>query len=183
FVVDWPQGAVIRFDGETGLYIEDFITGMQNSEGVTIGPDSLIYICDWQLNRVNRYDQSGNFVDTFISGSGLQQPNSLVFGPPGGVTGIADRTSGVSTAFNLNQNYPNPFNPSTTISFEIPKSAKVSLQIYNTLGQQVTTLLNQNLAAGAYQVEWQAADIPGGIYFYRLTAGDYEASRRLVLLK
>ncbi len=82
FVMDWQTGVVKRFDGETGAFKANFITGLTRAEGFTIGPDGLLYICDWQQNRINRYDpDTGAFIDTFISGSGLIQPNSLVFGP------------------------------------------------------------------------------------------------------
>ena len=88
----------------------------------------------------------------------------------------------VPTEYALSQNYPNPFNPSTTIRSDLPKSANVSLNIYNTLGQLVATLVNERKDAGSYQVQWNA-NVPTGIYFYRLQAGEYVETKRMVLLR
>ncbi len=84
--------------------------------------------------------------------------------------------------FALNQNYPNPFNPSTTISYSLPKAAIVSLRIFNALGQEVATLVNEQKEAGYYQVQWNA-NVSSGIYFYRLQAGEYVETKKMILLK
>ena len=82
FVVDWEAGAVKRFDGTTGEYRGDFITGMTRSEGVTLGPDGAVYICDWQENVIHRYDaKTGRHLGAFATGGGMLQPNGVVFGP------------------------------------------------------------------------------------------------------
>lgn len=90
--------------------------------------------------------------------------------------------------FSLAQNYPNPFNPSTQISFSLPRTSDVRLDIYNILGQRVTRLVNEKLSAGDYVADWNGYDRAGrtvasGIYFYRLKAGDFVETRRMVLLK
>ncbi len=89
------------------------------------------------------------------------------------------------TKFELFQNYPNPFNPSTIISYEIPKSERVVLTIYNILGKEITTLVNRDEQAGSYNVTFSPSDyqLPSGVYFYRLEAGDYTAAKKLLLLK
>ncbi|MCH8305801.1 MAG: T9SS type A sorting domain-containing protein [Candidatus Marinimicrobia bacterium] len=84
---------------------------------------------------------------------------------------------------NLKQNYPNPFNPVTNISYSIPRDSKVSLIIYNLRGQKVAQLVNSNERAGNYKVTWNASDVSSGIYFYRLQAGDYIKTRKMVYLK
>lgn len=83
----------------------------------------------------------------------------------------------------LNQNYPNPFNPSTTIRYELPKAASVLLRIFSTLGQVVGTLVDEKREAGYYQVQWKAAKIPSGIYFYRLHAGEFVETKKMILVK
>ena len=82
----------------------------------------------------------------------------------------------------LLQNYPNPFNPRTTIQFDLPKSGNVTLKIFNMLGQEVASLVNERKQAGYYQVTWNA-NAPSGLYFYRLQAGDYVETKKAILLK
>ena len=85
--------------------------------------------------------------------------------------------------YQLYQNYPNPFNPTTTIGFSIPELEFVTLKIYNLLGQEVSTLVLEKLSAGRYEVEWNAEEYPGGIYFFRLTTGGYNAVKKMLLVK
>jgi hypothetical protein len=85
--------------------------------------------------------------------------------------------------FRLEQNYPNPFNPVTTIAFALPARAEASLAVYNQLGQMVTKLADGTLDAGAYSFIWNAADMPSGIYYYELKAGNFRAIKKLVLMK
>jgi hypothetical protein len=85
--------------------------------------------------------------------------------------------------FTLSQNYPNPFNPTTTISYELPKESFVSLKVFDLLGREVTTLVSEEMSAGSYSRQWNATNIPSGIYFYRLQAGSFCETKKLVLLK
>ncbi len=90
--------------------------------------------------------------------------------------------------FQLGQNYPNPFNPTTTISYSVPKFSHVTIKVYNMLGQEVQTLFSGHRAAGNYNISWDANDnfgqaVSGGIYFYHLKAGDYSATKKMLLLK
>jgi hypothetical protein len=85
--------------------------------------------------------------------------------------------------FFLAQNYPNPFNPHTTIIYSLPKAAAVSLRIFNALGQEVAALVNEQEGAGSYQVRWNASHVPSGVYFYRLRAGEYVGTKKMILLK
>jgi len=89
----------------------------------------------------------------------------------------------VAGTFQLHPAYPNPFNPSTTISFELPRTAPVELTIYNLLGQQVARPVDQVLTAGAHQLVWRADGYAAGLYFYRLTAGEYTSTRKMMLVK
>jgi len=98
------------------------------------------------------------------------------------VTGIADAPPRFPTRSTLFQNYPNPFNPVTTIRYEIPRESKVVLSVYNILGQEVATLVNDVQKAGRYSVEFQP-NLGSGVYFYRLQAGDFVETKKLLLLK
>ena len=89
----------------------------------------------------------------------------------------------VPESFSLNQNYPNPFNPSTVISFTLPKSENVSLKIYNILGSEITTLVNDELNAGSYSIDFDAANLASGTYIYQITAGKFNQVRKMNLIK
>jgi hypothetical protein len=94
----------------------------------------------------------------------------------------------VPREFSLSQNYPNPFNPSTEIKFALPQASNVNLEIYNILGRRVTTLINDQLDAGYHTVKWNSTDSEGrevatGVYLYRLKAGDFIKSKKMLLLK
>jgi len=85
--------------------------------------------------------------------------------------------------FYLDQNFPNPLNPSTTIKYSIPKSSQVTLKIFNTLGEELETLVNEDKPVGTYEVNWNAANLPSGVYFYRLQAGDFVETKKMILIK
>lgn len=109
--------------------------------------------------------------------------NTYNFTTAGVGTSIADDPNGFPSEFNLEQNYPNPFNPTTTISFSLPSSRQVTLKIYNLIGSEVTTLVNETLPAGKFEVRWDATNHSSGIYIYRLTAGDFAQTKKLTLIK
>lgn len=97
--------------------------------------------------------------------------------------GIDDTEDPLAYTYHLAQNYPNPFNPETTIRYNLAKASPVKLQIYNTLGQKVATLINENQAPGAHQVRFNGRNLPSGIYFYRIEAGDFVQVKKMVLMK
>jgi len=92
-------------------------------------------------------------------------------------------TDYVPTTFALNQNYPNPFNPSTIISFSVPKLADVALEVYSITGELVKVLMKGNLNAGSYEAKFNASQLSSGVYFYRLTAGDFVQTKKMMLIK
>ena len=92
--------------------------------------------------------------------------------------------AGDATGYGLEQNYPNPFNPSTTIQFSVPERTKVTLRVMNLLGEEVVRVLDQETYdAGKWTVDFQAKDLPSGTYVYRLEAGNFVASKKMVLMK
>jgi hypothetical protein len=105
------------------------------------------------------------------------------------ITAVANnKSSAIPKEFAISQNYPNPFNPSTIINYALPKSSLVTLKIYNILGQEVKTLLNTQSPAGSYSVQWNGENnfgqhVASGIYIYRIVAGQYIKSMKMVLLK
>ena len=104
------------------------------------------------------------------------------------LTNISTAPGSVPNQFRLYQNYPNPFNPKTIINYAIPSNVKrqtsnVKLIIYNSLGKQITTLVNRKHNPGSYSVEFNGEGLPSGIYFYKIEAGDFAETKRMVLLK
>lgn len=89
----------------------------------------------------------------------------------------------VPESFSLEQNYPNPFNPTTTITFDLPVQSDVNLTVYNTLGQEVTTLINEVKQAGRHHIVFDASNLPSGVYIYRINAGLYTGTKKMVLVK
>ena len=89
----------------------------------------------------------------------------------------------VPTEFGLNQNYPNPFNPSTKIKYSIPNAEFVTLKIYDLLGREVVTLVNENTQAGSYEVIFDASELISGVYFYKLTAGSFTETKKMLMIK
>ena len=85
--------------------------------------------------------------------------------------------------YGLNQNYPNPFNPVTTISYSIPIKSQVELVIYNTLGERIKKMVNEEKEAGRHSIEFDATFLPSGVYFYRLQAGSFVETKKMVLMK
>ncbi|MCH8033439.1 MAG: T9SS type A sorting domain-containing protein [Bacteroidetes bacterium] len=89
----------------------------------------------------------------------------------------------IPTDFTLHQNYPNPFNPSTKIKFVIPNSSFVNLKVYNVLGKEAATLVNEERPAGSYELEFDASSLASGVYLYRLQAGDFIETKKMILLR
>ncbi len=98
-------------------------------------------------------------------------------------TTVTLRANPMVTEFRLDQNFPNPFNPSTVISYQLPASSEVSLVVYDMLGREVQTLVNTRQAAGSYQVQFNAASLTSGVYFYRLQAGSFLETKKMLLVK
>ncbi|MBE7477038.1 MAG: T9SS type A sorting domain-containing protein [Ignavibacteriota bacterium] len=121
----------------------------------------------------------------FIVGEGTNGITSQNEGFLLAVNGInsVDELSDYPSGFHLNQNYPNPFNPSTTISFLVPNEEFVSLKVYNSLGEEVAELVNETKPAGNYSVTFDASELTSGIYFYKLSAGDFTQTKKMIYLK
>jgi len=129
----------------------------------------------WKSPRTNTY-----FVDLKLTLNTLKF--ELNNAATVAVVSTAEFESTTPASFYLAQNYPNPFNPGTTISYQIPQAGLVSLKVYNTLGVEVATLASEFHNAGFYQVQW-TPQLPSGIYFYRLQAGPFAETKKLLLLK
>ncbi len=146
------------------------------------------HLYPYALVEVTRY---------LVEGIGLYSYYGHIDAPNGVLIGaiVGDSTYGnptkvegdpifqVPPTYEIRQNYPNPFNPSTTIRYELPKRSHIVLKIYNLLGQEVATLVNEEKTAGRYEVGWDAGGMASGVYFYRLQAGEFVETKTLILVK
>ena len=123
-------------------------------------------------------DQASGTWSMLVSG----QTDAATWGPVI-VTSVEEVTSGVPERFLLEQNYPNPFNPSTKIQFSIPHNSFVSLKVFNMLGAEIASLVNDNKPSGTYQVTWDANGYPSGLYFYCLMSAGKVFTGKMNLLK
>jgi len=129
--------------------------------------------------------ETGLFSDTLNvrSDSDTSIVNSQIFvNGIGTLVSNAEDTKAIST-YSINQNYPNPFNPGTTIRYHIPELRFITLKVYDVLGNEVATLVNEEKPAGSYEVEFDAVNLPSGIYFYQLRASNFIETKKMVLLK
>jgi hypothetical protein len=98
------------------------------------------------------------------------------------LVGIAPVNNNIPQKYNLLQNYPNPFNPTTNVKFQIPIEGFAKLTVFDILGRETTTLVSESLKPGIYEVTWDGANYPSGVYFYKFTAGEYSETRKMILL-
>ena len=109
--------------------------------------------------------------------------SQLILYKPNPFINIQNINSEIPASYLLEQNYPNPFNPSTTIQFEISKASFVRLYIYDVQGKLVENIFEGNLNPGSFKAQWNAGDKPSGIYIYKLEAGDFSSTKRMMLVK
>jgi hypothetical protein len=153
-VVSWPSNLNSRFSGATIRFVGS--SGVVNTDMMT---NTSVDITDAGDPAV------ATIYTTFI------------------IEDVGENESGLPTAFTLNQNYPNPFNPSTTIRFALPHTTLVTLIVYNMLGQQVAQLVNDQQQAGYHDAVFRGDGLASGMYFYKLVAGDFVQTKKLLLLK
>ena len=171
-----------RIDGSYNLS-GDYGTIKYNSQGV--------------MQWIERYDGPVNSYDEAVSiaidGSGNVYVTGKSIGNETGYdyatikysqsTGISQISSGIPENFTLLQNYPNPFNPVTNLEFGISDLGFVSLKVYDILGKEVATLVNEKLSPGKYKVEFDGSGLTSGVYFYRITAGEFTDTKRMLFVK
>ncbi|MFZ2323179.1 MAG: T9SS type A sorting domain-containing protein [Ignavibacteriaceae bacterium] len=108
--------------------------------------------------------------------------NGVVYGDTT-ITDVEKNTDLIPGEYKLEQNYPNPFNPSTTITYQLPNSSKVTLKVFDVLGEELITLVDEYKDSGKYEVQFNASDLPSGVYFYRIRSGNLIETKKMILLK
>ena len=108
---------------------------------------------------------------------------SIWWRPLSEITSVERPLNDLPEHFSLEQNYPNPFNPTTTIKYSVLKESFVIIKIYNVLGKEINTLVNERKSEGNYTINFNATNLPSGVYFYRMQAGSFVSTKKFVLLK
>ena len=146
--------------------------------------DGLLAYYDFDDENVNKLtDRTSNHLDGVLNNMSIfnWSKENTPYNPP---TGIEESfQSSIPKTFALKQNYPNPFNPSTTISFDLSKQAHVKITVYNILGEKVADIVNNNMSAGSHRVKFDGSNLSSGVYIYRITAGEFTAVKKMMLLK
>lgn len=163
-----------------GAYIYgDFVTGniwLLRYENDEIIADSLLVETNLNISSFGIDENNELYILNFIEGN-IYKLDIIV--------SVEDDFSSRNNPqyFHLNQNYPNPFNPTTTVTFFVPYYSHIKLDVFDVLGNKVVELINEELPAGNYNVEFNAQNLTSGVYFYRLQAGDFSSIKKLILLK
>ncbi len=127
------------------------------------------------LNDIAFYNQDIGYA---VGDSG-----TILYTNNGGITAVKEKHKIIPAEFKLYQNYPNPFNPNTKIKYNIPEAGFVQLTVYNNIGQKVKMLVNSNMSAGNHSVNFNAADLPSGVYFYEIRFGNASVAKKMLLIK
>jgi hypothetical protein len=147
-----------------------------------LGPDSTGCVADWNDNE--QAIGSNHIINLFSTAWYCETLDTFgTMGEKNFVTDVPKNVENLPTDYALDQNYPNPFNPNTKISFSIPVEGFVALDVYNSIGQKVATLVNENKTAGSYEVNFNAANLSSGVYFYKLTSGSFINTKKMILMK
>ncbi len=169
--------------GADGQWNADFAMVKYDPDGNTVWVATYPRPGDYEVPNAIALDGNSNVYLAGWVGLGSLDADYLTVKFSQEPVSVNDNGSASPQAFKLYQNYPNPFNSTTTIPFSIPTSTHVRLQIFNILGQEVATLVNERLPAGDYRIKWDAQKVPSGIYWYRLQTDAYTESKKLLLLK
>jgi hypothetical protein len=127
--------------------------------------------------------QSYSFLDNSAVGKVQYRLKQIDFDGQFEYSNVIEVDAGLPKVFALEQNYPNPFNPSTTIRYQLPVASEVKLEVYDVLGKKIATLVNERQSAGSYQVVWNASGLSSGTYFYRLQAGTFVETKKMIMVK
>ncbi|MFA5404624.1 MAG: T9SS type A sorting domain-containing protein [Ignavibacteria bacterium] len=168
-------------NGETDFY-QVFRWAYPNTTGVDAPTTSGTYAYTYTYKRLSTWVDTSIFTVAFVqndvnkevinSGRGYYTP-----------TGITNNNTVIPDKYYLSQNYPNPFNPVTKINFGVPKSGLTTLRVYDILGNLIYSLVNGNLQAGSYNYEFDGSDLSSGIYYFKLTSGDFTDVKKMTLIK
>lgn len=159
----------VRQGSQLKIYVDG---NLQATVSASINPDS--------NNPLNIGRSSYNNGQGYFNGV-ISDISIWNLGSP--ITSIENNYTNIPTGYELFNNYPNPFNPTTKISYSVPQLSFVSLKVFDSLGKEVAELVNGEKYPGSFEVNFNASNLPSGVYFYRLTAGNFSQTKKLILMK
>ena len=164
----WYTSHAVCFSSDTGrTWTEEFTLPNYNFTDIVFTDENN----GWLLSRTKSFPYMARIFRTTNGGFGgivTVKENEFDFTPDG---------------FKLEQNFPNPFNPTTTIKYQLPEISFVTIKVYDVLGNEIAIIVNEEIPTGAYEVEFDAAELTSGIYFYTLSAGSFRETKKMLLLK
>jgi len=161
-------------------FIDDEIAWYENDGNENFTPHTITINADG-AESVFAIDVDGDGDMDVLSASVAD--NKIAWYENMGVVGIEAISNEIPIEFSLSQNYPNPFNPITKIRYQLPQESKVIIKLYDILGSEVITLLNEKKEPGVYEVDFNAQHLSSGTYIYRIIAGDFVETKKMILLR
>ena len=167
---------------------------MEYAPGIVIETAEIVSVGETYVTPAGTFDnvvtvlENGVSIKKYAPGVGMVYDDGIILESYSGVSDV-EEVGDIPLDFTLAQNYPNPFNPSTVIRYAIPRQGSVALKVYDMTGREVATLVSENKSAGEYEVHFDIGaetggqDLAAGVYLYRLTAGDFSQTKKLLLLK
>jgi photosystem II stability/assembly factor-like uncharacterized protein len=196
----WSEPGILRKPMSDTVWSGMQLTSLQSGlfSGISAPSSSVIYVCgssgmtyktsdggdNWtRMSSTTAHNLRALYFWNEKRGFAVGDSGTILFTENGGVTGVRNIEDHHPSNFSLQQNFPNPFNPSTTFRLSINNSQFVELKVFDLLGREAATLVNEERRAGSYEVLWDASNFPSGVYFYRLRSGGVVETRKMVLLK
>ncbi len=183
------QDTLINFTGANGSNFRNTVLNDTSAENIgnSTAPFSGNFKPYEALSKFNSVDPSGTWVLKVLNKSrgatGTLESWGISFDAVSNPTAVRKEPPAGPAGYRLFQNYPNPFNPSTIISYQLSGSGHLKIVIYNILGDEIRTLVNENKPAGTYSVKFDGANLSSGIYFYRITSGNFSLVKKMILMK
>nr|HMS35287.1 SBBP repeat-containing protein [Ignavibacteria bacterium] len=189
------KGLGVNIDNSGNIYttgftrvfgnVEPFLTIKYNPEGSVLWDKSFHVYNDLEFDEgaFVGIDKNNNIYIAGIHDDYAHSKNLYGLLKYSQGVGITNISTEIPDNYNLYQNYPNPFNPKTIISYEIPVHSKVTLKVYDISGKVINTLVNENQSAGMYEADFDGSNLASGVYYYKITAGNFNQTKRMILLK
>jgi hypothetical protein len=187
--VPLPIGTVVTFEDSSGVICG---RGIVNKAGAF--PLIAVFRDDVTTPDIDEGAEPGDIIEVFFNN--LRVPIEISWLRNGQIENLSDLITNVKgnmegllpTTFDISQNYPNPFNPTTTIRYQVPKIEKVTIEVYSILGERVKTLVNELIEPGYYEIKWNSNNdhnnqVASGVYIYRMIAGGFVKSKKMIILK